>query len=166
MRSMTFADTFRVLLPAKAIWGANFKRTLKNCVPGSGLNLFGGHVTWSDLLTWPDVTSTNFLQQMYNWSMKRYAKFCYVAPLGLQVIGEKLQRGQIDLNQWPGWRLKGPSHLRKRCYIRGGCVQMNKFDATDYESALRFSENCLVSEKSSFEFLNYCWLHDVILMSF
>ena len=48
----------------------------------------------------------------------------------------------------------GPSHLGNSCYIRGGCVPMNKFDATDYESALRFSENCLVLEKSSFELLN------------
>ena len=31
---------------------------------------------------------------------------------------------------------------------------MGKFDATDYESAIRFSENCLVLEKSSFVLLN------------
>ena len=47
--------------------------------------------------------------------------------------------------------LKGPSRLVKVVIgIRGGCVQMNTFDAThDYESALRF-ENCLVLERSSF----------------
>ena len=43
---------------------------------------------------------------------------------------------------------------------------MNKFDATDCESALRFSENGLVLEKSSFEILNNYWLLDVILTSF
>ena len=31
---------------------------------------------------------------------------------------------------------------------------MDRFDATDYESTFRFSENCLVLEKSSFELLN------------
>ena len=59
--------------------------------------------------------------------------------------------------------LKGPSYLGKSCYIRGGYVPtwrqmyssaMNTFDATDYESVLRFSENCLVLEKSSFEIVN------------
>ena len=39
-----------------------------------------------------------------------------------------------------GKPLKGPSHLEKSGYIRGGCVSLNAFDATDYESALRFSE--------------------------
>ena len=48
--------------------------------------------------------------------------------------------------------LKGPFHLGKSCYIRGGCVPMNTFDATDYESALRFSENYLVFEKSYLKF--------------
>ena len=39
-------------------------------------------------------------------------------------------------------------------YIRVGCVLVNTFDATDNEIALRFfSENCLVSEKSPFKFL-------------
>ena len=38
----------------------------------------------------------------------------------------------------PGRGLKGPSHLGKSCYIRGGCVSMDKVDATDYESAFRF----------------------------
>ena len=33
---------------------------------------------------------------------------------------------------------------------------MNQFDATDYESALRFSENCLVLETIPFELLNKC----------
>ena len=47
--------------------------------------------------------------------------------------------------------LKGPSHIGKSCYIRGGCVPMNEFDTTDYELALRFFFNCLVLEKSSFE---------------
>ena len=31
---------------------------------------------------------------------------------------------------------------------------MYTFDVTNYESAIRFSENCLVLEKSSLEFLN------------
>ena len=43
---------------------------------------------------------------------------------------------------------------------------MNKFDATDYKSAFRFSGNCLVLEKSSFELLNNYSLRDVILKSF
>ena len=34
--------------------------------------------------------------------------------------------------------LKGPTHLGKSCYIRRGCVPMNTFDATDYESAILF----------------------------
>ena len=52
------------------------------------------------------------------------------------------------------WYLKGPPQLGKSCYIRGGCVPMNKFDATDYKYAFCFSENCLVLEESSFEFAN------------
>ena len=50
--------------------------------------------------------------------------------------------------------LKGQSHLGKNCYIRGGSVLLNTFDATVYESVLRFSKYCLVLKKSSFEILN------------
>ena len=57
---------------------------------------------------------------------------------------------------------KGPSHLGKHCYIRDGCVPMDKFDATDYESAFRFDKNCLVLEKRSFDLLNIYWLRNVI----
>ena len=39
-------------------------------------------------------------------------------------------------------------------YVRGGCVSLNTFDPTDYESALRFSESCPVLDRSSFEILN------------
>ena len=46
--------------------------------------------------------------------------------------------------------LKTQSQLGKSCYIRRGCDPMNTFDATDNASALRFSENGLVLEKSSF----------------
>ena len=63
--------------------------------------------------------------------------------------------------QW----LKGPSHLGKGFYIRRGCVPMNTFHATDYESALRFSEKCLVLVKSSFEILSNYWIRNVILTS-
>ena len=62
--------------------------------------------------------------------------------------------------------LKGPSHLGKSCYIRCGCVLMNKFDATDYESGFGFSGNCLVLEKSSFELLNNYSLRDIISNTF
>ena len=36
----------------------------------------------------------------------------------------------------------------KKLFFDGGRVSLNTFDDTDYESALRFSENCLVLEKS------------------
>ena len=52
--------------------------------------------------------------------------------------------------------------LEKSCYIRGGCVPMNKFNATDYESVLRSFENWIVLGTSSFELLNNYWLRDVI----
>ena len=34
------------------------KHSLKNCGSGTGQSLFGIYVTWSDLVTWPDVTPT------------------------------------------------------------------------------------------------------------
>ena len=63
-------------------------------------------------------------------------------------------------------RVKRPSHRGKICYIHGGCVPMDKFDSTYYESAFRFSENCLVLEESSFELLNNYCLRDVISNTF
>ena len=75
-------------------------------------------------------------------------------------------RYKDNLEQGGIVHLKGPSHRGKSCYIRGGCVPRKKFDATDYESTFRFSENCLVLDKSSFELLNNFCLRDVILTSF
>ena len=53
-----------------------------------------------------------------------------------------LNRPPLSFFSWswlnPSCVLMEPSHLGKSCYIRGGCVPMNTFDATDYESALRF----------------------------
>ena len=61
-----------------------------------------------------------------------------------------------------GWlgTLKGPSHLEKVIIF---AVVVSRWihltaDATDYESALHFSENRLVMEKGSFENLNNYWL--------
>ena len=64
--------------------------------------------------------------------------------------------------------LKRPptSHLGKRCHIRFGCISLNIVDATDNESAPRFSDNYIVLEKCSFEILNNYWPCDVILASF
>ena len=48
--------------------------------------------------------------------------------------------------------IKGTIPTGKSCYIRGGCVSLYIFDVTDYESALRFSENCLVLGKIHLKF--------------
>ena len=50
-------------------------------------------------------------------------------------------------------------------FIRGECIPKDKFDATDYDSAFRFSENFLVFEKISFELL-YNYLLRVISNTF
>ena len=58
------------------------QHSLKNCGSDTGQNLFGGYVTWSDLVTWPDMTPTK--------KITTHVKFINEKPC------------QISL-RWPSW---------------------------------------------------------------
>ena len=133
-------------------------------------------LTFDLALTW-HVTSFWILRGALRPSHRELSNTVSLASLRSAVL--ELRQGASDAPPPPSqWKVAGyPSQCRvkgsrdhpileKSCYIRGGCVPMNKFDATDYESALCFSENCQALETSSFEIFNNYWLRDLILTSF